>query len=305
MSKSTKQFLRKEPNRERLKIKNQYLNYFKNLFMTNYEFKGVEKKENWFILHAYWETGKISGFILNEAGVKIPAYANFTENMYDMYNYPINALPIAISSDWKLPKYMPKTPLKVDKEIVISYINKTRTPIKEMVIYYVNRIVQIEMLMNSHINKLKMPFLVAVSPEDKEKMEDIIDRILNDEEVVYLSANDIANLKTLINNTPYILDKLLQHEKALINEVLTRLGINNVDIEKKEHLIVDEANANNELISDNGDIYLKEMEKFCEECNALLGTSMSVESTTAAHLLENMNQEDTSEEEENEDDSNN
>lgn len=64
------------------------------------------------------------------------------------------------------------------------------------------------------------------------------------------------SLPTQVNSTevldttaPYLLDKLQDHKNNLINEVLTSLGINNFNSDKKERLVVDEVNANNDLIS--------------------------------------------------------
>lgn len=296
MPKSKTEFERKNSSWRRIEAHNNYYLYFFNLFMTNYEFEGVDKEANYFILKQYWENGKISAFNIKEIGECV--YANFTEQEYNIYNFPIKAQPIPISQEWIVPKYFPKEPLEVNEDIVISYIQKDRMPIKKWILFYVKKLAQIEALIYNQTNSLKMPYLVAVSPEDKERMQRIVDNIMNDEEIVYLAPNDIQNIKVLLTQTPYLLDKLHQYKKQIENEVLTRLGINNVDIEKKEHLIVDEANANNELISDNADIYLKEMQNFCEACNEILGTNMSVIATSTLKMREA-----SEEQEEQEDDS--
>src|SRR5699024_2617597 len=55
----------------------------------------------------------------------------------------------------------------------------------------------------------------------------------------------------------YVLDKLEQDRMDIYNEFLTYFGINNVNIQKKERLITNEANANDELIMHNRNKFLK------------------------------------------------
>jgi hypothetical protein len=55
-------------------------------------------------------------------------------------------------------------------------------------------------------------------------------------------------IEVLNANVPYIIDKLTLYKTNLWNEVLTLLGYNNADNEKRERLLVDEVNANNEQI---------------------------------------------------------
>ena len=57
--------------------------------------------------------------------------------------------------------------------------------------------------------------------------------------------------------------------------MLTFLGINTT-IEKKERLLQDETNANNEQITLNVEIGLRERERACEEINDRFGLELSV-----------------------------
>ena len=49
----------------------------------------------------------------------------------------------------------------------------------------------------------------------------------------------------------YIVDKLQEEKQTIVNEFLNEIGINNANFEKKERLLVDEVNANNDEISLN------------------------------------------------------
>ena len=54
------------------------------------------------------------------------------------------------------------------------------------------------------------------------------------------------------------------------------LGINTLAVEKKERLITDEANANNEAIDFNIGAMLKARQDACEEINKMFGLNVSV-----------------------------
>ena len=61
---------------------------------------------------------------------------------------------------------------------------------------------------------------------------------------------DISNkLNVLKTDAPYLIDKLELHKHEIWNEALTYLGIDNANTDKKERLISDEVESNNELIT--------------------------------------------------------
>ena len=51
--------------------------------------------------------------------------------------------------------------------------------------------------------------------------------------------------KTDVKNS-YVADLIQNEKRSIMNEFLTAIGVNNVATEKKERLVTDEANANNE-----------------------------------------------------------
>ena len=72
------------------------------------------------------------------------------------------------------------------------------------------------------------------------------------------------------------MDKLQQQKTDLKNELLTYLGINNNNNVKKERMIVDEVNANNEYTSINLDLMFDLREKACKEINEKFGLNITV-----------------------------
>ena len=78
-------------------------------------------------------------------------------------------------------------------------------------------------------------------------------------------------IKAINTEAPFIADKVMDYKKEIWNEALTYLGINNIMISKKERLITDEANSNNELINMNLQSFLIPRQEACKQFNKKYG----------------------------------
>lgn len=125
---------------------------------------------------------------------------------------------------------------------------------------------------NITVNKL--PYIVAVDDNQRLTMENLINQLDENKPAVFgtkeLASTIKDSLKVLPTNPPFIADKLNEYKKEIWNEALTFLGINNLN-EKKERLITDETNSNNELINLNLQSYLVPRKEACKRFNKLFG----------------------------------
>ena len=138
--------------------------------------------------------------------------------------------------------------------------------------------VQVDMVINTNLNVHKMPFLVGVTPTDEDKIQDLINRILNDEIAVFTDLEDLSMVQAFVTQTPYIIDKLYAYRTSLENELLTYLGLdNNLDDPTKDRLLVDQVNANNNLINANQYGFKKNIEAFIDHIREVLGYEITME----------------------------
>lgn len=291
-----------------------YLQKYYNLFMGAYKLKGktqqITQAQQEYIFKKFWCEGKISAFVV--AGTKLEvgeapsdtnqypngllAFVPFAPFMFDIYDYPVQVNLIQVRGA----TFIPTKPLVVNKDVVIGYIQRSHKSVLSVVDFYLQKIVDVEMVIKVQLQAHKVPWLVATTPENEQKMKTLLTRILSDEFALYLSQSEIEALKTLQGGNQYIIDKLFQYKQALENELLTYLGIDNLGlIEKKEHMITDEVNSNNDLINDHSDNFLSCLKEFFGRIKEVFGIDIEVEATSSPVSAKNEQVDEESEEEDN------
>lgn len=135
------------------------------------------------------------------------------------------------------------------------------------------RLYEAERSCDVNIKNQKFPLLILTDNDQRLTMENLYNKIDGNHPAIFGDKNnlDIDRVKAIKTDVPFVADKLIEYKKEIWNEALTFLGINNIDISKKERLITGEANANNELINLNLESYLAPRKKACEQFNKLFG----------------------------------
>lgn len=156
--------------------------------------------------------------------------------------------------------------------------NIDMTSTAQSVELFAYRLYNAERTMDTNIILQKMPFFIACEDSQKLTFQNLFSQIEGNKIVIFGEKNgaDLNSIRAIKTETPFICDKLSDYKKEIWNDFLTFLGINNLQVEKKERLISDEANSNNEVINYNLMARLKYRQIACEEFNDLFGTNISV-----------------------------
>lgn len=161
------------------------------------------------------------------------------------------------------------------KESVLIHNNMIERPTEESVVLFASRLTENQRTIDVNLNALKTPCFITCDEQDRTTMLNIYKKWEGHEPIIIggkkLNRDVIKVLKT---DAPYLVDKLDGHDTKIWNDIYTFFGIDNVNTQKKERLITDEANANNEIISLNADAMLLTRKKACEEINRLWGTEL-------------------------------
>lgn len=130
-----------------------------------------------------------------------------------------------------------------------------------------------------NVNATKTPFIIEGEESEVLSMQNMYAQISKNKPVIYKNktrAESSLGVNILETNAPYVADKLTALKNAIECDVLTYLGLNNNNIEKKERLVSGEVDANNEIIQNYLFMRLKERQDAVEKINALFGTNIEV-----------------------------
>lgn len=254
------------------KTKHMYLNKYYNLFMNSFKWTGLTPEEEDYIMRKFWENGTVAAFEIKNADML--GFAPYAIQSYNMYDFPET---VNLINTRNVP-FIPAKIQVVNEDVVLGYFQKNKKPVRDIVEYYIERISQVEMVINTNLQTHKLPMLIGVSPTDEQNAKDIIRRILNNEVAVFMNADELNLVKSIANGSQYIIDKLYQYKTELENELLTYLGIDNANIQESR-VTVDQVNANNQMINDNAQGFETTLKTFCEKIGEVLGYAISVETS--------------------------
>lgn len=170
------------------------------------------------------------------------------------------------------------TEIENDKGVLLKN-NPLATPDFPTLCIFAKRIDDVEMTQDVNLFQQCVPKIVLADEDSKLTAKNLVDKIKKFKFVIFAKktlANNISTSDVLDTSSPYLLDKLQQQKFDLKNELLTYLGINNNNNIKKERMLVDEVNANNDYTEINLDLMFDLREKFCKEVNEKFGLNIKV-----------------------------
>ena len=135
------------------------------------------------------------------------------------------------------------------------------------------RLYEAERTADVNIKAQKTPVLLLMDEKQRLTMENLYSQYEGNRPVIFGDKNSLGEnvIKAINTQAPFIADKIIDYKKEIWNEALTFLGINNIMVDKKERLITDEANSNNELINLNLQSYLAPRQEACRQFNEKFG----------------------------------
>ena len=166
------------------------------------------------------------------------------------------------------------------EDCVVIENNKLRMPTADVIDYFVEQLYNTVRTRDVNVETLKLPFILATSDKELLTGKKIKQSIQNNEPYITINK-EVINIEELVTvlqtGVKPFTNELTDLYHDILNEALTYLGINNANTDKKERLITDEANANNQFIESCSELFLEARERACEEINKMFGTSISVE----------------------------
>ena len=157
--------------------------------------------------------------------------------------------------------------------------NDLALPSLPNIVYYARRMAEIDDIIMQNLRQQRVPYLFATDENNSFSMKTLYDRMYQGEPAIFIDKDMLKgepeNIMVIPTTAPYLVDKLQIQKQEMERELLTFLGINNT-LEKKERLLVDETNSNNQFIKMASDIGFKQRQLACEQMNEMFGLNVSV-----------------------------
>lgn len=158
--------------------------------------------------------------------------------------------------------------------------NDLMLPTHSFVKDYAKKMYEVERAININVKQQKFPFMIATNTKKLLSDKELMRKFENGDMAIFHSQDyDLSKMQSLNFNVPYVVDKLQTYKQQLEQEILTFFGDNNTNTSKKERMVVDEVNANNEYILKMLDIFHKTRLQFVEEVNNYYGLDIKVDIT--------------------------
>lgn len=163
-------------------------------------------------------------------------------------------------------------------DFVIIRSSNTERPLIDFIGAYCYKLTDIDFTIRTQLNAHKMPLIIKGDKNTKNTLNAYYKGVSSFKPAITVDAEKMSENPIDFTNTQvnYISDKLFDLFKAYEAEILTHLGINNNPMEKKERMITNEVDANNEVINYHLAVMLKPRMDAVEAINKRFNTNIKV-----------------------------
>lgn len=275
-----------------------YLERLKKIALSLFEWQNLPESMNsrWLELCLYYKGNAALLYDENYGFINTNATSAGNLNIYGLPTR-INCYSFEYQSTRKL--YSGLTDYsKPENECILVMNNWDRVPTASTIELFAYRLYEAERTTDVNIKQQKFPMLISTDEKQLFTMKNMYQQVDGNSPVIFGDKNAglTDSMKVLNTGAPYLADKLMDYKKSIWNEALTFLGINNIDVEKKERLIASEATTNNEVTNLNLLSYLAPRKEACKQFNekfGLTGTDREIDVRVRSDLYNIIKEQDS------------
>ena len=131
--------------------------------------------------------------------------------------------------------------------------------------------------MDVNIKACKTPVIFACDDKDVLTFKRIFQQVDGNVPAIFADKGlNLDSIQAFLTGVKFMGIELMDYKRSVESDLLTFLGQNNTPVDKKERLITDEAQANNQLIESFADLQLRAREEAVNEINDMFGLSITV-----------------------------
>lgn len=251
---------------------NFFYNRIKEIAISRFEWKNLPLE----IDEVYMETflnsqGRVL-FFKDEIAEQYVCLPFTNIGMLDKYNSPINRRAYA-SNGYQF---------RGNKsDSVIIYNNAIRTDTTELIRFYAYRLWDIQRTIDVNLFNQKIPYIIFSKENIRLTLKNLMMKVKGNEPIVYANDKLATALETPVTKidlkVDFISKELQEMKEKTWNEMLTALGIANVNDSKRERLISDEVNKGMAGALACGYSPLEQRKRACEQINKMFDLNIEVD----------------------------
>ena len=243
-----------------------YVNIYDRFMMlarSLFKWKNLDKVcgfgANRFLEQALFEFGRAVFVKDEEIGLHV-FYVNPSDQL-NTYNLPVKVM--AWSNGQGYQKFY-----DLD-DVVLIINNNIMKPTSATISEYAERLYNVQRTADINLNALKTPIVIEGEKETLLTLKNVFMKYDGNVPVIYGRKNfDISTkLNVLDTKAPMLLGDLENYKHELTNDLMTCLGINNANTQKRERLITSEVESNDDLINYFLNCFYETRKEACDMIN--------------------------------------
>lgn len=168
--------------------------------------------------------------------------------------------------------YVPDVNSAKNQECILVMNNYERIPTAATISLFANRMSEAQRTADINVQAQRTPVLILGDKPQELTLRNLYAQYDGNSPVIFGNQNQLTtdSMQVLKTDAPFVAKELMEYKMQIWNEFLTFLGVNNL-AEKRERLISNEVDSNNELVNLNLQSYLAPRKQACNEFNAKFG----------------------------------
>lgn len=163
-------------------------------------------------------------------------------------------------------------------DCVIIRNNMLELATEPFIIHFANKITEAERTMDVNVKACKTPVIFACDDNDVLSFKRIFQQVDGNVPAIFADRGlKLESVQAFLTGVKFMGNELMQYKGSIESDALTFIGKNNIPVDKKERLITDEAQANDQLIKSFSDLQLEARLQACEDIKKKFGRIINVE----------------------------
>lgn len=190
----------------------------------------------------------------------------------NIYGLPTELICYSYRFNQRRPLYMTDTGEEKGKECILVMNNYERVPTAATVNLFALRLAEAQRTADVNIKAQRTPILLTTDQKQLFTLKKMYEEYDGNTPAIFADKNVITPdaLKAIKTDAPFIGREIMDYKREIWNEFLTFMGISNLS-EKRERMVTNEIDSNNELVNLNLQALLIPRKEACRQFNEKYG----------------------------------